>query len=359
MSRNLRTLSEKDAGTKRMNLEQVAQKAGVSRATVSRVINDEQYVREETRQKVLRVIEEEGYAPNAAARALAKRQTEVIGIVVPDTLENILVNDNPYYYPIVLQGITNAAHSDDYATLLWMLHSSEDERRYYQRILKNRLMDGLLIVASVTTESFLIDELQRIKFPFVIISQPPRSYEGISYVGIDNVAAAQEAVHHLAQLGRKCIGTITGKMHNREAQDRLRGYEQGIKLSGLPYDETLVVEGAFSRDSGYNGMKYLLDQGVDAVFAASDVMAVGALEAIQEAGLHVPEDIAIVGFDDLPLATQVKPTLTTIRQPIAKKAAIATSTLIGLIEGRMQAPVQVLLPTQLVIRNSCGAKQKG
>jgi LacI family transcriptional regulator len=195
--------------------------------------------------------------------------------------------------------------------------------------------------------------------PFVIISQPLKSYDGISYVGIDNVAAAQEAVNHLARLGRKRIGTITGKLHNREGQDRLRGYEQGIKLAGLPYTDNLVAEGYFSRQSGYAGMIKLLEQGVDALFAASDVMAVGALEAIQEAGRRVPEDIAVVGFDDLPLATQVRPALTTVRQPIAKKASIATSTLIGLIEGRMQAPVQVLLPTQLVIRDSCGAKQKG
>lgn len=342
-----------------MSLEEVAKKAGVSRATVSRVINDEQYVSEATRQKVLRVIEEEGYAPNAAARALAKQQTQVIGIVVPDTLQDILVNDNPYYYPIVLQGITDTAHSADYATLLWMLHSTQDERRYYQHILKNRLTDGLLIVAAVISESFLITELVKKKVPFVIISQPLNNHESMSYVGIDNVAAAQEAVQHLARLGNKRIGTITGKLDNREGLDRLRGYEQGIKLSGLPYRANLIAEGYFSRQSGYIGMKELLKQGVDAVFSASDVMAVGALEAVRESGLRVPEDIAIVGFDDLPLATQVKPALTTIHQPIAKKASIATSTLIGIIEGRMQPPVQVRLPTQLIIRDSCGAKKKG
>lgn len=342
-----------------MNLEHIAQKAGVSRATVSRVINNEQYVSEKTREKVLRVIEEEGYVPNAAARALVKQQNQVIGIVVPDTLEDILINDNPYYYPLVLQGIANAAHAEDYATLLWMLHSTDDRERYYQRFLKNRLMDGLLIVASLISESFLIRQLQKNRMPFVIISQPPRGYDGISYVGIDNITAAQEAVRHLAQLGRRRIGTITGKLDNRDGKDRLVGYEQGMKLSGLPYSPQLVAEGRFSRQTGYLGMKQLLEQGVDAVFAASDVMAVGAYQAIQEAGLRIPDDIAVVGFDDLPLATQIKPALTTVHQPIAQKAAIATSTLIGLIEGRMHAPIQVSLPTQLVIRESCGAQSKG
>ncbi len=337
-----------------MNIYDIARKAGVSRSTVSRVLNGEGYVSDKTRQKVLAVIEAENFTPNPAARTLVTNRSEVIGIVIPDSLKNILATENSHYYSTLLQGITEESHQRDYATLLWVGHASETETTYYQRILRNRLMGGLLIVASVAGSSFLVKQLIRNQTPFVQIGRPMEFLEQINYVGVDNVKAAEQAVKHLLSLGRRRVGTITGTPDNADSQDRVEGYRQALRSMGFAIEDDLIAEGGFSKDWGYTGMKKLLRHNVDAVFAASDLIAVGALQAIQEIGLKVPEDIALVGFDDLPLATQVTPNLTTIRQPIAQIAAKAAQLLLDLIEGRVSGPLQVLLPTQLIIRESCG-----
>ena len=338
-----------------MNIYEIAKKAGVSRSTVSRVLNGEGYVSEESRKKVTQVIEAENYVPNPAARALVTKHNRIIGIVIPDNLKKILDTENSHYYSTLLQGITEEAHLRNYATLLWVGHDSEEEGEYYRRILKNHLMDGLLLVASVSSESKLIEQLVANKKPWVQIGRPMYDSQSVSYVSVDNVKASEQAVKHLLFSGRRRIGTITGAMDNVDSQDRVLGYTQALNSMGIQADPNLIVKGGFSRDWGYTGMKVLLQQQVDAVFAASDLIAIGALQAIQDSGLRVPEDIAIVGFDDLPIATQSKPTLTTIRQPIAEKAAQATSILLNLIEQRMEGPVQMLLPTQLIIRESSGS----
>jgi LacI family transcriptional regulator len=177
----------------------------------------------------------------------------------------------------------------------------------------------------------------------------------VSYVTIDNTQAAQNVVSHLINQGYKRIGHITGMMENIDGADRLTGYKNALQQARIPYDETLVVEGHFTRMSGYLGMKMLLERGVRAVFAASDLMADGATQAIHEAGLRVPDDIALVGFDDLPYASQMSPQLTTVRQPIQQKGAYAVNILLDMIEGVAESAQHVLLPTQLVIRESCGA----
>jgi LacI family transcriptional regulator len=337
-----------------MNLEDIARKAGVSRSTVSRVINNEGYVSETTRKKVMAVVEQEGFTPNPAARALVTQRTQVIGIVVPDPLQEFLGYDNPHYFSALLQNITDIAHQRDYATLLWVGHSAEDESRYYQRILKNRLMDGLLIVASVSSEEMLLKNLARNQTPFMLIGRPIHASNTVNYVAVDNARAAQQAVNHLLKLGRRRIGTITGTSDNVDSQDRVMGYQHALRLAGIPVDPNLVIEGRYSREWGYRGMQQLLDYKADAVFAGSDLIALGAMQAIQEAGLRIPDDIAVIGFDDSPLAEQVQPALTTVRQPIAQKGLLAVNSLLDLIEKRVEAPVQILLPTQLIVRESCG-----
>ena len=339
-------------GSRMMNLEDIARKAGVSRSTVSRVINNEPYVSAKTREKVLAVIKEVGFSPNPGARMLVTRRTQVIGIVIPHTLA--VVFEDPYYFPTLLQGIAEAAQKRDYATLLWVGHSNEDEERFYHRVLQNRLMDGL-VIASATSEVSIVERLLKNRTPFVMVERPAVYADQISYVTVDNVRAAQTAVEHLINQGRRRIGTITGDLENTDGQDRLTGYQNALRKAGLPVDPALIVAGHFSRRSGYLGMKMLLKQGVDAVFAASDTTALGALQAMGEVGVRVPEDVAIVGFDDLPLALDASPQLTTIRQPIEQKGYQAAALLLDLLEGAVDGPQQILLPTQLVIRQSSGA----
>jgi LacI family transcriptional regulator len=339
------------------NLEDIARKAGVSRSTVSRVINDEPYVSEATRAKVKAVITAEGFTPNLAARMLVTQRTRVVGVVIPHTL--LVTFQDPYYFPTLLQGVSESTYTRDYATLLWWGQSREDEERFYERILKqNRLMDGL-IIASATNDDPIINKLLGLGMPFVMVERPVRYQDRISYVSVDNVQAAQTAVQHLTGLGRTRIGTITGALDNIDGVDRLTGYRQALELAGLPFDPGLVAEGRYTQQSGYIGAKRLIKQGIDAIFAANDLTAIGAIQALQEADVRVPEDVSVVGFDDLPNAIQSKPQLTTIRQPIQHKGAMATNLLLDLIEGVVDGPRQVLLPTQLVIRQSCGAGQFG
>jgi len=153
---------------------------------------------------------------------------------------------------------------------------------------------------------------------------------------------------------RKRIGTITGALDNVDGQDRLVGYRNALEMAGVPYDPALVAEGRFTHQSGIVGARKLIRENVDAIFAANDITAIGAIQAIKEAGLRVPEDIAVIGFDDLPSSVQITPQLTTVRQPIQQKGITATSLLLDLIEGKIEGPQHILLPTQLIIRQSCG-----
>ena len=337
-----------------MTLEDIAKKAGVSRSTVSRVINDDPNVSEKTRAYVWAVIEREGYVPDPMARAMVTRRTQVIGVVIPTALGAVF--EDFAYFPTLLDGISKVTHARDYGMLLWVGQPSEDEELFQKRVLKNRLMDGIIITSSTTTNQRpLIDNLLRLQIPFVLTERPIHRVEQVSYVTIDNLQASQAIVNHLIRLGYKRIGTITGDMDNIDGQDRLKGYEMALAQARLPYDKDLVIEGSFSRRSGYMGMIDLIKHGVDAVFAASDNTASGAFQAIIEAGLQIPDDVALVGFDDLPYASQMTPQLKTVRHPIQHKGATAADVLLDLIEGKADSPQHVLLPTQLVIRESCGA----
>lgn len=336
-----------------MNLEDIAKKAGVSRSTVSRVINNDIYVSSKTREKVMAVIEQEGFSPNPAARSLVTQRTQTIGLVIPLT-PSVVFLDDAFYFPILMQGVAEAAYGRDYGIMLWLGQSSESEGDFYNRIIKNRRMDGL-IVSSTPSNYSLVDRLLEKQVPFVQVERPVQYQSEINYISVDNVKAGQDAVDHLINTGRRRIGIITGEFTIPDAVDRFEGYKRALKNASLPFDEDLVFEGQFSRRSGYLGARALLEQHVDAIFACTDLMALGALQALQDFNVSVPEEVAVVGFDDLPSATLVKPQLTTVRQPILQKGVRAANVLIDLIEGCVEPPQQILLPTQLVIRESCGA----
>ena len=336
----------------RMNLEDIAKKAGVSRSTVSRVINGEAYVSDKTRQRVLEIVEAEAFTPNMAARTLVTQRTQMIGIVIPDEFKDVFSNEIPYYYSALLQGISEAARPHDYAPLLWIGHH-DDVEEGYRRLLKNRWMDGLIIVSSLKSETMLVTSLLKNRTPFVLIGRPLKQEGQISYVSIENSTAAEQAVRHLLGAGRTRVGAIVGNVDNADSQDRLTGYKQALKSAGIAVDRDLIVTGQFTRAWGYAAMKRLLSAHVDGVFAFSDMIALGALDAIREAGLRVPDDISLVGFDDLPAAAQANPPLTTVRQPITQKGARAAALLIERIEKGTGEPAHILLPTQLVIRQSC------
>ena len=338
-----------------LNLVDIAEKAGVSRSTVSRVVNNEANVSPTTRDRVLAVINEVGYTPNAVARMLRTQRTRIIGVVISDPVHDLFASDNPYYYATLIQGIASVSQHRDYAMLLWAENPSEQDGRFYTRIVNHGLMDGLICVASRSTEENLVRRLVSNHTPTVLIGRPMGEFaDQVSFVTIDNAEASEQAVMHLYEQGRRRIGHLTGDMSDSDSQERLLGYRQATQALGL-YDESLIIEGRFNREAGYQNMQRLLKHKVDAVYAASDLIAIGAIQAIHEAGLQVPDDIALVGFDDFPLARQAQPPLTTVRQPLADKAKAATGLLLNLIEGKVSDPQEILLPTQLIIRESSGA----
>jgi LacI family transcriptional regulator len=337
-----------------MNLEDIAKQAGVSRSTVSRVINNEPYVSAKTRAKVMLVIEREGFRPNPAARMLVKQRTQIIGAVIPQT-PHVMFDDQSYYFPTLLNGVAQAAQDSDYGMLLWLGQSGADQEKFYQRIIHNRLMDGLFI-ASASASQLLVSHLVEAEIHFVTVERPLYHDDVVSYVTVDNFRAAVMAVDHLIRLGRRHIATITGALDNPDGYDRLEGYKAALRGAGLRVKNSLIAEGKFTRVAGYEGMKKLLPHKPDAVFAASDMVATGALQALHEAGLHVPDDVAVVGFDDLPTALATTPQLTTVRQPTYDKGVRATQLLLDLVEGRVEGPQHVLLETELVIRGTCGAR---
>lgn len=335
-----------------LNLEDIGAKAGVSRSTVSRVINNDPNVSDATRIKVMRIIDAMGYVPNLAARALVTRRTQVVGVVIPQRLTTIF--NEPYYFPALLHGISTVFNARDYSMMLWVEEDHHDPQRFYDRIVRNRLIDGL-IVASISQKSLFVTKMAEVDMPLVLTERPPDALAHYSYVTIDNLIAAQRAVTHLIRLGRRKIGHITGDMTNPDANERLEGYRAALQDAGYATDPGLIVEGNFSRQSGYHGAKVLLARGVDAVFAANDQAALGVLDALIESKRRVPEDVAVVGFDDLPAASTSTPSLTSVRQPVEDRGSRAAQLLLDTIEGVERDVRHVLLPTELVIRQSCGA----
>jgi LacI family transcriptional regulator len=337
-----------------LTLEEIAKIAGVSRSTVSRVINDQPSVREPVRERVWQVIRETGYQPHAAARSLVTRRTRIVGVIIPEAVTTLLTDP---FFLYLLSGITKACNSQGYQLMLSLFNGPAGPEEMYRRVVGGGHLDGM-VVASTRVDDPLIERLLDDGVPVVMVGRHPD--ERVCYVDVDNVAGARMAVDHLARLGHRHIGTITGPLNMPSAADRLEGYRQAMEASRLPVDDALIVEGDFTEASGMAAARRLLSLPVTAIFAASDIMAVGALKVIRESDLQVPTDVALVGFDDIPIAAALEPALTTVRQPIEKMGSMAAGLLLSLLasppEGRPPAQ-KLILPAKLVVRESCGALQ--
>lgn len=333
----------------KLTLENIGELAGVSRSTVSRVINNYPHIRPEVRERVLKVISETGYQPNLVARSLASSESKIIGLLIPSIINEVFTDP---YYPRLTQGIAQACNQNGYTLSLFLFHTPEEEKTAAGRIIGNSLLDGIIITADILDDPIMPDLIEA-EVPFVQIGRPQQT-EHVSYVDVDNICGGEIATSHLIGLGHRRIGQIATS-HNTAGIDRDIGYRRALEVNNLSVDEQLIAYGDFSRESGYGAMNTLLPQRPDAVFVQSDSMALGAIQAIRDAGLSVPDDIAIVGFDDLPPSTMTEPALTTIRQPIHETGQQAVALLLEVLQLGTKPPRNTLLPVELVVRASCGA----
>ena len=332
-----------------LTIEHIATLAQVSRSTVSRVLNDHPSVRPTVRERVLQVIREQNYAPQAAARNLASARTDTIGLIVPRTAARSLADP---FIASMIKSLFEASAQQGYFGLLALL-TADMEPGFYDRILRSRHFDGVIIVSSDIDDPIL-PLLIKDGAPLVLIGRHPY-FLNVPSVDVENRDGAREAVAHLVDLGHRRIGLINGELQMEAAQARRDGYKQALLEAGIAIDPELMVEGFYSETAAYQAMLTLLDlrQPPTAVFAASDTMAIGALHAARQRELHVPEEIALIGYDDLPFAAHATPSLTSVHQPIGEMGAQAVRLLIEQIKGHGPA-TSVRIPARLVVRESSG-----
>ena len=327
-------------------IRDVAQAAGVSVSTVSRVLNDKDDVAPETYEKVQEVIDELGYTSSLAARGMRSRRMNVIGLVMPDVGDPFSIQ--------VMKGVSRAIAELDYDLIVYtggefQRETSADRERRFVSLLGGGITDGVIVVTPTTTS-----------FPTaspVVVVDPNVETHDCPAVIATNRDGALAAVEYLISLGHRRIGFISGRSELQSAVRRLQGYKDGLARAGIPPDPDLIQAGDYSSKTGFACAQRLLNLSdpPTAIFASNDQSATGAIKAVLEAGLHVPDDISVVGFDNVPEVAYAHPRLTTVDQSIDKMGYIATEMLISLIEGDALESDLYKVPTQLIVRDSCRA----
>ncbi|MGZ0712098.1 LacI family DNA-binding transcriptional regulator (plasmid) [Coraliomargarita sp. W4R53] len=325
-------------------IEEVATAAGVSRSTVSRVVNGSTAVSPEALESVKRAIAELSYVPNRAARSLASRQTHAIALIVPEDTTRFF--GDPFFASVV-SGIHSTLSRSNYVLNLFI--ASDDAGDKTTSYVRSGAVDGAIIVSHHANDLY-IDRIAN-AVPVVYGGRPVRERDDDYYVDVDNGKGAAEATAYLVEAGYSRIATITGPSTMPAANDRLRGFREALAAAGLV--ECAVEAGGFTAEGGAQAMRRILEAGTvpDAIFSASDLMAQGAMGVLAAAGLRVPEDIAIVGFDDSPVAVSVTPQLTTMRQPSFVQGEQMASVLMDRLAGKHPRHVTIL-ETALVVRDS-------
>jgi LacI family transcriptional regulator len=341
---------------KEINSTEIARLAGVSRSTVSRVINNYANVPEHTRQKVMKVIAEHNYYPNLSAQVLAGKRTRTIGLFMidPGRISGDMISS------LLLARIIESASSRGYYVLTHIVRDTGDpeEIRMIKESFFQRRIDGGVFIGAANEEA-VVEELIAEGFVVALVDQhlPGRSEPNRLVINFDNQAGISQLVAYLAGLGHRHIGVINGDMNRHSGPAKWEAFQSAMAEAGLSINPQWVLSGDFNETSGYNAMKQLLAATTElptALLAANDSAAFGALRALREAGLHVPEDMSIVGFDDHSLSAYTHPPLTTVRVDFAAMMDELTRRLIATIEqGAQAASAELVVATQLVVRYSC------
>ena len=341
-----------------VTIYEVAKKAGVGIGTVSRVLNDSPQISPATRAKVIKVIKELNFQPHAMAQSLARRKTHTIGVIVPFF--------TGYFYVELLRGIQRALSQHKFDLILYGVDDLHKKDASLKRALQQRRVDGVLLVSMKLSDSF-VAEFQRRRLPLILVDAYHDQFDSIT---VDNQEGAYSATRHLIGLGYRHIAMLTGRFESIPAQTRLHGCQRALKEAGRSLNRNMVltsdafpteaarVNDGFNQEAGYLAMRDFLSRANRngcplAVFATSDIQAIGAIKAVKEAGLRIPEDIALIGFDDIELAEYVG--LSTVHQPMAEMGQQAVARLMALLENPDLPRQHLRLHTHLVVRESCGA----
>jgi LacI family transcriptional regulator len=336
------------------NIREVAKEAGVSVATVSRVLNHPEFVSPATKEQVLSIMKELDFIPNNLARGLALNKTYTIALLIPNIM-------NPLY-PEIAKGVEDVAHKHGYNLLLCNTEQNREKEQEYLNLLMNRRVDGCIITSSLLTADELA-EAGKNRVPIAVIGRP-RQIPGIHCVYTDYLQGGYTATAYLIGLGYSRIAHIRGPGYLSESEDKIKGYRKALGEKGLAFDERLVIDGDNEVESGYLAAKKLLrlDPRPEAIFASNDLAAIGALDALKTEGVKVPEEMALVGFDNIKMAAFVEPKLTTISIPVYRMGLMAARLLFDAMAERVEAKVrdtqEIDLTPKLVVRKSCGHEDR-
>lgn len=339
---------------KRYTIKDIAWLSGVSLSTVSLVCHGNPRISKATREKVLKTIKQLGYKPNRMAQSLAQKHAYTIAVLVPQLRHTFA----DVYFGEIVSGIYDQAHKLGYKVMIEVARGEFIENKEYLNLYDQRYVDGVLFIGSNSRHRF-VSEMAGKARPFILVNNYSKEYD-LNYVVSNYRYGAWQATQHLVRLGHRRIGFIAGGLSEiQTSKDIFESFKEALTEKNIRFDARLVVDGWLTEEGGAKAAEELLriDPAVTAIFALNDKMAIGAMKKLGDFGRRVPQDIAVVGFDDIPQASYVNPSLTTVRQPLYDIGKIACERMIDLIHGKVDR-VQETLPIYLVVRNSCGAKLK-
>jgi LacI family transcriptional regulator len=334
-----------------VTMKRIAEEASVSLGTVSHVMSGNARVRPGLKRRVMEAVRNLGYQPSLIARDLRRNKTSIIGMVIPDIT-------NPFF-PAVVRGVEDVAYQNSFRLILCNTDDDSGKEKSYLHELYSYRIAGLVLIPTVNSHILDLDDLQLSKAPVICLDRRPTDWDGDS-VTVDNVNGAFAATSHLLKLGHKTIALITGSQQLDTAAARLDGFLSATRKAKLEIAPEYIQEGRFDRLSGYEKIRILLQQRPrpTAVVCSNDLVAIGVLSGLREAGLRCPEDISVIGFDDIEVSELTDPALTTVFQPGYQMGAKGAALLIKRIRGDVEPPQRIMLPTELKIRHSVAAPPK-
>ncbi|MCD6205708.1 MAG: LacI family DNA-binding transcriptional regulator [Candidatus Marinimicrobia bacterium] len=339
---------KKNRVLEKITLNDIAEKTGVSAMTVSRVVSGKGIVAQSTRDKILAVVKQLDYQPNLVARSLSSQRTMTLGFAIPKKKQMFLDN----YIAQILSGVMTVIKQQNYRMMIYPIEDGEDSGNPYLDIARSKLLDGLILLKPKTNNK-LLQPLIESGFPTIFINHRSRDPR-VNYIDTHNVKGARLAVQYLYEKGCRQIAFVAGCLDESNGLDRLKGYQQALRDLGLSPDPGLVIEANFDAGKAYKEVVGLFKDGLapDAIFCADDYMAIAVMERLIEMGRKVPDEIAIIGYNNIDIAKYTRPALTTIKQPLLMIGKMAAEKLIDLIENKSIRPIQIQLDVQLIVRES-------